>query len=219
MAWPPTSADLSQARDELEERVAERPKARLLEPLARTHRWLDEREEASRRYREAAEDVQRVLERRGREDALRIAQVGSLLWRASAGEEAQPWFERALRAGAAPGVAAALHYLAEDFDRAAALAREASEDPDDRPYPWAEALEVLAIARREEDGDRATRARETFADLIIRGRTPPWEESGSPHLSLFDWFEEAALIEAWLVGQRRPDHAELLALLGASAGG
>jgi hypothetical protein len=34
------------------------------------------------------------------------------------------------------------------------------------------------------------------------------------NLSLFDWFEEAALIEAWLHEQRRPDHAELLSLLG-----
>jgi len=213
--WPPTRADLEQARDDLERRVAERAKARLLEPLARTHRWLDEREAASRRYREAAGDVRSVLERYPeREDVHRIAQVGSLLWRASAGDEARPWFEQALRAGAPRDVAAALHYLAEDYDRAAALAREAAEDPDDRPYPWAEALEALSVARRDEDGARATAAREAFAGLIHRERTPPWEESGSAAMSLFDWFEEAALIEAWLVEQRQPDHAELLALLG-----
>ena len=34
-------------------------------------------------------------------------------------------------------------------------------------------------------------------------------------MSLFDWFEEAALIEAWLQEERRPGHAELLALLGS----
>jgi tetratricopeptide (TPR) repeat protein len=218
MAWPPARADLERAREDLERQVAERARARLLEPLARTHRWLDDREAAARRYREAAEDIERVLARHGREDAHRIAQVGSLLWRASAGGEAQPWLERALRAGCATGVAAALHYLAEDFDGAAALAREAAEDPDDRPYPWAEAVEALAIARREEDGDLAARARETFAELIHRERTPPWEESGSPSMSLFDWFEEAALIEAWLHEKRQPDHAELLALLGTPAG-
>ena len=121
---------------------------------------------------------------------------------------------RAARRGRGPRSAAELGYLAEDFERAAALAREASEDPDDRPYPRAEAIEVLAIARRDGEGDRATRAREVFADLIRQERTPPWEESGSADMSLFDWFEEAALIEAWLHEQRRPDHAELLGLLG-----
>ena len=183
MPWPPTREDLERARDELERQVAERARARLLEPLARTHRWLDEREAASRRYREAAEDIERVLARHGREDAHRIAQVGSLLWRASAGDEARPWIERALRAGAARDVAAALHYLLEDFEPAAALARAASEDPADRPYPWAEAVEVLSLARREDDGDRATRARVAFAGLIHRERTPPWEESGSAAMS------------------------------------
>jgi hypothetical protein len=215
VAWPPAREDLERARDELEERVAGRPKARLLEPLARTHRWLDERDAATRRYREAADDIAAVLERHGREDPSRIAQVGTLLWRASAGEEAHPWIDRALRAGPAPDTAAALHYLAEDFGRAATLARAAAEDPDDRPYPWAEALEALSVARRDEDGARATSAREAFAGLIHRERTPPWEESGSAAMSLFDWFEEAALIEAWLVEQRQPDHAELLALLGS----
>jgi hypothetical protein len=94
------------------------------------------------------------------------------------------------------------------------VAREAAEDPDDRPYPWAEALEALSIARRDDDGDRAARARETFAALIHDERTPPYEESGSAGLSLFDWYEEAALIEAWLREQRRPGHGELLELLG-----
>ena len=214
MAWPPTRGDLERAREELGQRVTERPKARLLEPLARTHRWLDEREEATRRFHEAADDVARVLERHDREDASRIAQVGSLLWRASEEDLAQPWLQRALRAGPARDVAAELAYLAADFGRAAELAREASEDPDDRPYPRAEALEVLAVARRDADGDRATRAREAFADLIHRDRTPPYEESGAAGMSLFDWFEEAALVEAWLHEQRQPDHVELLGLLG-----
>lgn len=213
MAWPPTRADLERARDELEQRVAERPKARLLEPLGRTHRWLDEHEQASRRFREAAQDVEAVLARHGREDASRIAQVACLRWLAGDPGAARPWIERALRAGPARNVAAALHYLAGDHDRAAAVAREAAEDPDDRPYPWAEALEALALARRDRDGDRATRAREAFADLIRRDRTPPWEESGSASLSLFDWYDEAARAEAMLHDEPQPDHAGLLARL------
>jgi tetratricopeptide (TPR) repeat protein len=208
-----TRERLEQARAELEARLGGDPPARLLEPLGRVHRWLDEREAASRRYREAADDVARVLERHGREDALRIAQVGTLLWRASDGEAARPWIERALRIGTARDVAGALHYLAEDFEPAIAAARAAAEDPDDRPNPWAEAIEALSIARRDEDVARATQAREAFADLIRAERTPPWEESGSPSMSLFDWFEEAALIEAWLVEQRQPGHDQLLVLL------
>jgi hypothetical protein len=77
-------------------------------------------------------------------------------------------------------------------------------------------LEVLAIARRDGDGDgdRATRARETFAGLIRQDRTPPDEQSGSASLSLFDWYEEAARAEAALHGEPEPGHAELLARLG-----
>jgi len=209
-----TRERLEQARAALEARLGGDPPARLLEPLGRVHRWLDEREAAARRYREAADDVARALERHGREDGMRIAQVGTLLWRASGGDAARPWIERALQVGTARDVAGALHYLAEDFERAIAAARAAAEDPDDRPYPWAEAVEALSIARRDEDGDRATRARETFADLIRSDGTPPWEESGSASMSLFDWFEEAALIEAWLLEQRQPAHGELLVLLG-----
>ena len=214
MAWPPTRQDLERARGELRTEVEDDPWWSPLEQLGRTHRWLDEREEAALRFREAAADVEDALREHGREDTLQIAQVGSLLWLAGDAAGARPWLERALRSETARGGAAALHYLGDDFDRAAALAREAAEDPDDRPYPWAEALEVLALARRDGEGDRATRARETFADLIRQDRTPPWEESGSSNLSPFDWFEEAALIEAWLHEERRPDHAELLALLG-----
>ena len=215
MAWPPSRDDLERAREELEQRVAERPRARLIEPLARTHRWLGEHEEASRRFREAAEDGEAVLARHGRENVARIAQVGSLLWRAGDAEGARPWLARALRGETGRGGAAALHYLAGDHDRAAALAREAAEDPDDRPYPWAEALEALALARRDGDGDRATRAREAFAGLVRQDRTPPWEESGSSNLSLFDWYEEAARAEAELHGEPPPGHDELLARLGA----
>lgn len=213
MAWPPTRASLERARDELERHAAERPKARVLEPLARTHRWLGEDEEASRRFREAAEDVRAVLERHGREDGPRLSQVGSLLVRAGDAASARPWLERALRSERGAGRLAALYYLLGSHDEAVTTARRAAEDPDDRPYPWAEAIEALAIARRDGDGDRATRARETFASLIRSDRTPPWEESGSANLSLFDWYEEAASAEAGLHGEPVPHHAELLARL------
>ena len=58
-------------------------------------------------------------------------------------------------------------------------------------------------------------ARETFAGLIRQDCTAPWEESGSSNLSLFDRFEEAGAGRGLAVTQqRRPDHAELLGLLG-----
>jgi tetratricopeptide (TPR) repeat protein len=213
MAWPPTVANLERARDELRKQAEDDPWWGPLEQLGRTHRWLDEDAEASRRFREAAADLEDALRSHGREDGYQIAQVACLLWLAGDGDGARPWAERALRTGPARNVAAAMHYLAGDHERAAAVAREAAEDPDDRPYPWAEALEVLAIACRDRDGDRATRARETFAELIRQDRTPPSEASGSASLSLFDWYEEAARAEASLHGEQEPGHAELLARL------
>jgi hypothetical protein len=153
------------------------------------------------------------LREHGREDTYQIAQVASLLWLAGEGDAARPWLERALAARPGLNVAAALQHLLGEHDRAAALAREAAEDPDDRPYPWAEAVEALAIARRDGEGDRAARARQTFADLIRQERTPPFEESGSANLSLFDWYEHAARTEAELSGEPPPGYDELLARL------
>ena len=213
MAWPPKPADLERARGKLAVEVDEDPWWSPLERLARTHRWLGEDDEAARRFREAAADVEDALREHGREDTYQIAQVASLLWLAGDHDAARPWIERALRADPALNVAAALHHLAGDHDRAAALAREAADDPDDSPYPWAEALEGLALARRDGDGERAARAREAFADLARQDRTPPWDESGSADLSLFDWYEEAARTEAELGGATPPGHDELLARL------
>jgi tetratricopeptide (TPR) repeat protein len=210
VARTPTREDLEQARAEAEKAAAERPRARLLEPLARTHRWLGDEAEAARLFRAAAEDARAVVERYPeREDSSRIALVGSLLWRAGDVAAARSWLERALRGTQGLGDAAGLHYLLGDFGRAAALAREASEDPDDRPYPWAEAVEVLAVARRDGDGDRAERAWQTFADLIRIDGTPLWEESGSL-LSLHDWYAEAARAEAELFDGSAPGYDELL---------
>ena len=215
MAWPPTRDDLERAREELRKEVDGDPWWGPCEQLGRTHRWLDEDAEAARRFREAVADLEDALRGHGRGDGHQIAQVACLLWLSGDADEARPWAERALRTeGPARNVVAAMHYLAGEWERAAAVAREAAEDPDDRPYPWAEALEVLAIGRRDGDGDRATRARETFADLIRADRTPPWEQSGSASLLLFDWYAEAARAEAALYDEREPDHAALLARLG-----
>lgn len=213
MPWPPTEADLEKARDELRPQVDDDPWWSPLEQLGRTHRWLDEPDEAAGRFREAVADLEDALRGHGREDGYQIAQVACLLWLAGDPGGAKPWAERALRTGMGRNVVAAMHYLVGDWDRAATVAREAAEDPDDRPYPWAEALEVLALARRDGDGDRASRAHATFADLIRLERTPPWEESGSASLSLFDWYEEAARAEAALHEEPEPGHAELLARL------
>ncbi len=214
MARTPTREDLEQARAEAEQAAAARPRARLLEPLARIHRWLGEDERADRRFREAAGDVQTVLERNP-ENVSRMALAGTLLWLAGDPEAARPWIERALRGGIGPNVGAALHYLAGDYARAAAVAREAAEDPDDRPNTWAEAIEVLSIARRDGDADRAARARDTYAGMLRTSSTPIQEESGSSGLSLSDWYAEASLAEAELRGEPAPDRAELLARLAA----
>lgn len=45
-------------------------------------------------------------------------------------------------------------------------------------------------------------------------RIPPWEESGSAHLSLFDWLEETFVVEAQLRREAVPDHAAMLERAG-----
>ena len=214
MAPTPTREQLEQARDDAEQAVAGRPRARLIEPLARIHRWLGEDEQSDRRFREAAADVEAVLDRHPeREDVSRMALVASLLWLAGDADAARPWIERALRGGIGPNVGAALHYLAGDDERAAAVAREAAEDPDDRPNAWAEALEDVAIARRDGDAGRAGRARDAYAGMLRTASTPLQEESGSAGLSLSDWYAECSRLEAELRGEPPPDRAALLARL------
>lgn len=214
MAWPPTREDFEQTRAELEERVAERPRGHPLEQLGRTLMWLGEEDEARRRFREAAEAVQTVIERYPeREDAFRMAHVASLLWLAGDGDAARPWIDRAQRAAIDPGTGAALHYLAGDFDRAATTARLAAEDPEDGPSPRAEALEALSIARRDGDAEPAGRAHAAFAGMVREDRFPPHQESGAAGLSLSDWYVESARMEAELRGEPPPGYDELLARL------
>jgi len=215
MAWPPTREEFERTREELEQRVAERPRGHPLEQLGRTLLWLGNEREATGRFREAAEAVQAVIERYPeREDAFRMAHAASLWWLAGDGDAARPWIDRALAAGIGANTGAALHYLAGDFDRAARTARAAAEDPDDRPNAWAEALEALAIARRDGDAERAGRAHAVFADLMRAERFPPHQESGGAGLSLSDWLVESAGAQAALRGEPPPGRFELLERLG-----
>ena len=212
MAWPPTRQDLERARSELRTEVEDDPWWSPLEQLGRTHRWLDERDEAARRFREAAADVQDALREHGREDTLQIAQVGSLLWRAGDAAAARPWLERALRSETSRGGAAALHYLADEHDRAAALGAKPPGIPTTArtPGPRRSRCSRSPAATARVTAPRG-RGRPSPASS---GRTAP--AVGGVRLVeplAVRWFEEAALVEAWLHERRQPDHAELLGLL------
>ncbi len=197
-------ADLERARDDLSRRVEADPWWAPLEQLARTHRWLGEEDEARRRFREAATDEAAL-------DTVRAARVAALLWLAREPELARPWLDRALDDELERGVLATLHYLAGDHGRAAAVARELSEDPDERPYPWAEAVEALAIGRRDRDEDGLSSAVvATFADLVRLQGVPPWEESGAVGLSVTDWLYEAFRTEAEMLGGPLPPPERML---------
>ena len=74
-----------------------------------------------------------------------------------------------------------------------------------------EVVVALARARGEGDAALAAEARARVAALIRAGRTPPFEESGSPDLTLFDWLEEAFRAEAELRGEPTLRPAEMLA--------
>lgn len=96
MSWGVDRGALEAGRDEMLSRVAQRWAHPWLEQLGRAHRWLDEEEDAVRCFREAAEDVERRIEDRGRGDAHSRGQTGSLLRLAGEREAAAEWFARAL---------------------------------------------------------------------------------------------------------------------------
>ena len=222
MAWGIDRHELEAGREEMRARAAERASHRVLEQLARAHRWLDEDEEARRRFREAAADLEERIEARGRGDAWSRGRTGGLLLQAGEPEAARRWFGRALESldVASPRDAnrvAALRYLLGDPE-GALVAAALAEEPD----PILEPIAELARARRDHDPEAAARARDGVARLIRAGRTPPFEESGSPDLTLFDWLEEAFRVEADLRGEPLPDHAAMLeraALAKAIKGG
>ena len=189
MSWGVNLDDVAAARDRLTARVAEHTTSHALEQLARAHAWLGEDDAARRRWREAAEVEEEHVRRWGREDATRIARVGSLLLRAGDADAARPWLERAVRSELRHDRLAALSYLLGGFDAAVRYAGRAVVE-EEAPYPWAEAVAALARARRDGDAGAAEDARERFVALIREERTPPDEESGSGDYSLFDWLEE-----------------------------
>jgi tetratricopeptide (TPR) repeat protein len=212
VSWGVTLDDVAAARDALLAEVGERRGSHPLERLARAHRWLGDEDEARRRFREAAAAAQAALERWGREDVSAIGRIGSLLLRAGDEAAAQSWLERAARGQPRRDDAAALSYLRGDLDGAVANAHAAVAE--EGRYPWAEAVALLAGARRDGDAERAAEAERRFGALIGNERTPPDEESGSSNLSLFDWLEESARVQAELVGAAPPSHAELLERAG-----
>jgi hypothetical protein len=214
MAWGIDRKGLEAGREEMRARVAERASHRVLEQLARAHRWLDEEEEARRRFREAAADLEQRIEVPGRGDAASRGRTGGLLRQAGEEEAARVWFERALASldVASPrdaGRVAALRFLLGDPE-GALVAAALAEEPD----PILDPIVELARARRDRDPDAAVRARDGLARLIGAERTPPFDESGSPDLTLFDWLEEAFRVEADLRGEPPPDHATMLERAG-----
>jgi tetratricopeptide (TPR) repeat protein len=214
MPWGLDRRTLEAGRDEKAALVAEDPWHHPLEELARAHRWLDEDTEARRRFGEAAADLEASFEARGRGDALSRGRTGGLLLQAGEPAAASEWFERALASldVASPRDAnrvAALRYLLGDPE-GALVAAALAEEPD----PILEPIATLAQARRDRDPGAAGRAREAIARLISAGRTPPFDESGSPDLTLFDWLEEALRVEADLRGEPLPDHAGMLERAG-----
>ena len=209
MAWGIDRGRLEAGREEMRAQAAARPSHHVLEQLARAHRWLGEEEQARRRFRDAAADLEQRIEARGRGDASSRGRTGGLLHLAGDEDVARAWFERALASldAASPREAdrvASLRYLLGDPWGA----REAAQAAE--PGPWLEAIAGLARARTEQDPGAAAQARDTIARLIRAGRTPPFEESGSSDLSLFDWLEEAFRTEADLRGEPLPDHAAML---------
>jgi tetratricopeptide (TPR) repeat protein len=209
MAWGIDRAALQRGRDEKAAQVAQDAWHHPLEQLARAHRWLDEEDEATRRFAEAAADLEESIEAAGRGDAASRGRTGGLLRMAGNGYAARGWFDRALKSGPVPGDEAALRYLLGDEQGALEAAQRAGESS-----PRLEAVAALARARLDRDPDAAVQSREILAGVIRAERTPPFEESGHPDLSVFDWLEEAFRVEAELRGEPVPDHAAMLERAG-----
>lgn len=206
MSWGVDRATLEEGREEKLEEVARERSHHALEGLGRAHRWLDDLEAAVDCFREAAQDVERRIESRGRGDADSRGRIGSLLRLAGDHAASAQWFTRALEGTREDEVThvAAYCYLLEDPESALAAVARAQER-----WPL-EIVEALARARVEQAPELAVAAREHTVLSIRAERTPPYHESGSPHLSLFDWLEETFAVEALLRGEAVPDHATML---------
>ncbi len=209
MSWGVNLEDVARARDALLAEVAEHPNHHPLERLARAHRWLEEEDDARRRFREAAEQLETVLYRWAREDTGSISRIGSLLWRARDAGGARPWFERAARTQRRADDIAEVGYLSGVDARAVEYAARAVAE-EQGPYPRIEAVATLAAARRDRRAMPAAGAVRRFTAVIGDDRVPPDEESGSSTLSLFDWLEEAFRVRSALRGEPVPDHHAML---------
>jgi len=73
---------------------------------------------------------------------------------------------------------------------------------------------ALARARSQRDPALVREGRERMAEAIRGDRTPPFLESGSGTMSLFDWLEESFRLEAELTGTPVPDHLAMLEQAG-----
>ncbi|MCP9491753.1 MAG: hypothetical protein MSC31_18045 [Solirubrobacteraceae bacterium MAG38_C4-C5] len=211
MSWGVDRATLEAGRDEAANEVAANPCSRALERLGRAHLWLDELEPAAACFREAAQDVERRVEAGGRGDAASRGQTGTLLRLAGEHAAAAQWFARALEDTREDAILdmAAYCYLLDDQQAALAAAARAL-----KRRPLLEIVEALARGRAEQAPDMAVAAREHAIRVIRAERTPPYEESGGPHLSLFDWLEEAFVVEAQLRGEAVCDHVTMLERAG-----
>lgn len=210
-SWGVDRPMLEEGRDDAAGEVAANPWSHALERLGRAHLWLDEIIEGRGRLREAAAAAESDARERGRGDAHTCGRTGTLLRLAGDHAAAAQWFTRALEDTREDEVmhVSAYCYLLEDPGSALAAVARAEER-------WAllEIVEALARARVEQAPEPAVAARERAVLSIRAERTPPYLESGSSHLSLFDWLEETFAVEAQLRGEAVPDHAIMLERAG-----
>jgi hypothetical protein len=207
VSWGLDRAALEAGRAEAAERVERRGSSFEYEQLARAHRWLDEPAMAQRLFAEAEklDEKQRTRFLSGSDYGRR----GGLLHLAGDERGARKWLKKALKEAPGPYEEAAWRYLLGDD--AGALGA-AGREPE--PTSWLRGVAALARARSQRDPALAREGRERMAEAIRGDRTPPFAESGSGTMSLFDWLEESFRLEAELAGAPVPDHLAMLEQAG-----
>lgn len=214
MPWNVRLSDVAARRDTLIGQVEATAWSFDLESLGRAHRWLGEKEQASRRFRQAAaiaeEEYGQAI---SGAPADTLSRIGSLLWRAGELELASSWLRSAAQLEQRPTHLAPIEYLLGNHARAVEAASFAVADPSELD-PLMQGIEAIATARRDGVTERAAAARAEFVTVIRRDRTGPQRESGAPTLSLFDWLEETFRVQAELDGAAAPDHGEMLRVSG-----
>jgi tetratricopeptide (TPR) repeat protein len=212
VSWGLDRAALEAGRAEAAQRAEEHPSSHTYEQLARAHRWLDEPTAAAKLFAEAVQRDERAF--KGGYGSV-WGRRGGLLHLAGDERGARKWLKRALKDDPGPYDEAAWRYLTGDH--AGALAAAAREP---EPNAYLRGLVALTRARSQRDPALARHARERFAEAIRGVRMPPYMESGSSDMSLFDWLEESFRLEADLAGTGLPDHLGMLeqaGLLNATA--